>query len=233
MKTKITTQIQCFALALAGLFSLASTSHAVVLTFTDPASWEAAVASYSTEDFEDATVDDDFTFSSTTSPNGDLGLSAIEESTFTNNMLIDVTPFVSPGGGIGGDVIVSMRFLSHVSTVPDSVTVTLPAGLSAFAFDYNNYDTGGDGAVLSFAGTHGGIGPVFGTSTGFFGIVDTGPSATITSFTFTGDDAGGTGTSAFMSFDNVRYGVAIPEPSSLALLSVLGFVVFGSRRSKA
>ncbi|QDS98235.1 hypothetical protein [Adhaeretor mobilis] len=221
-------------LAIAVLASMAMPTSAAVLTFTDLPSWQAAVASSSLEDFEGATADDDFTFTAITSPNGDLGLSAVEESTFTINAFIDVADglgnYESIGAGINGSAIVSMRFLSHTSTPPDSVTVTLPAGLSAFAFDYNNYDTQGDGAELSFAGTNGATGPVFSTGTGFYGVVDTGVGATISSFTLTGHDAGGAGTSAFMSFDDVRYGTAIPEPTSLALLSLFGLTVLGTRR---
>ena len=221
-------------LSMIGTFLLMTTSSssAAVLTFTDLASWQAAVVSSTLEDFEGATADDDFTFAATTSPNGDLGLSAVEESSFSNNALIDVAPLISSGGGIHGNVVVSMRFLSHISNPKDSVTVTLPSGLSAFAFDYNNYDSGGDGAVLSFAGTNGGTGPVFSTSTGFYGVVDTGAGATISSFTLTGDDAGGTGTSAFMSFDDVRYGVAVPEPTSIAMLGMFGVALLGMRRQK-
>lgn len=230
-KTKWNRANALFAFASVALMVVPSS--AAVLTFTDLPSWQAAVASSTLEDFEGATSDDDFTFAATTSPNGDLGLSAVEESTFSNNALIDVSPLVSTGGDINGNVIVSMRFLSHVSDPKDSVTVTLPAGLSAFAFDYNNYDNQGDGAVLSFAGTNGATGPVFSTGTGFYGVVDTGAGANITSFTFTGDDAGGTGTSAFMSFDDVRYGVAIPEPASFVLLGVAGIAAFGLRRKNS
>jgi hypothetical protein len=146
-------------------------------------------------------------------------------------MLIDKSPYLSTGSGINGSVMVSMRFLSHTSTPPDSVTVTLPVGMSAFAFQYDNYDTQGDGAELSFAGTNGATGPVFSPSTGFYGVVDTAPGATITSFTFTGHNAMGSGTSAFMSFDDVRYGEAIPEPASILLLvGAVGMSLLGKCR---
>lgn len=220
-------------LAMVGVALMTIPSSAAIVTFTDLVSWQSAVSSSALEDFEGATADDDFTFTPTISPNGDLGISAVEEDIYTNNMLIDVTPLMSSGGGINGDVIVSMRYLSHTSNPADSVTVTLPAGMSAFAFEYNNYDSGGDGAELSFAGTNGGTGPVFSTSTGFYGVVDTDAGATISSFTFTGHDAGGTGTSAFMSFDDVRYGVAVPEPASIALLGAFGVAVLSMRRRGA
>ena len=150
----------------------AAPASATVLTYTDLASWQAAVASSSVEDFEGATADTDFTFTPTSSPNGDLVLSAVEESTFTNNMLIDVVPLITSNGEINGDAVLSMRYLSHVSDPADSVTVTLPAGMSAFGFEWKNYDSQADSAEIRIAGTNGQAGPVFTPGTGFYGVVE-------------------------------------------------------------
>ena len=221
----------------------AERSLAEVLTFTDLASWQAAVASSSLEDFEGATADDDFTFTPTTSPNGDLGLSAVEESTFVNNMLIDVGAdggFVSSGATFpgSGDAVVSLRFLDK-DPVADEVTVTFPAGVSAFGFDYNIYDNQGDSVDVQFAGTNSGSLGTFSPippnpstpSVGFIGVVDTGVGASIESFKISANTSLGTGSSVFTSFDNIRYGSAIPEPTAL-LLAAMGLLAAGrSNRS--
>ena len=199
------------ALFMAGSLLLAVPASSDVLTFTNLADWQNALAGAATlEDFESAIADDDFTGSTTNSPNSELQLSSVEESSFTNNALIDTLPFLSADGQINGNVFVSMRFLQNDSTPPDSVTVSFPAPLSisAFAFEYQNYDNQGDGASLGFTGTNGQIVVAFDSTTSFFGVVDTEIGATITSFTFTGDPAVGAGTSAFNSFDDVRYGTA-------------------------
>ena len=214
-----------------------SPAAADLLTFTDQASWEAALAGPATvETFEGATSDVLFGLSSnaTTSPNGDLALSA--NANFNDNASIDVSPYISSGAGINGNVVINMRFLDkgNGSNAQETLTVGLPSGISAFAFEYNNYDTQGDGTFLSFAGTHGGVVAAFdSTVDGFFGVVDTGAGATITSFSFTGDPAIGTGVSAFNSFDDVRYGAAaIPEPVSCLVPSVALFGVCLRRRRR-
>jgi len=193
------------AIAIASLMT--TPSSAVIQTFTDLASWQAAVAAPTfLEDFEGQVTDDFFGTGTATSPNGQLQLSA--NANFNDNAIIDVSPFVSTGADINGNVVVNMRFLDGGAGAnpQETVTVGLLPGISAFAFEYNNYDTAGDGTFLSFAGTNGGTVPAFdSTSNGFFGVVDTGVGATIDSFSFTGDPAVGTGFSAFNSFDDVRY----------------------------
>ena len=220
-----------------------ATTQADVLTFTDPVAWEAALSTASTlEDFEGASSDVTFglAYQPTTSPNGDLGLRA--NANFSTNAYIDVFPYASNGAGINGNVVVNMRFLDQGNSTnsQETVDVFLPVGISAFSFLYNNYDNGGDGTFLSFQGTNGGIVPEFDSSVaGFFGVVDTGEDATISYFSFTGDPATGTGTSAFNSFDDVRYGVAttssgetvqIPEPHAGLLASALAIVASSSRK---
>ncbi|TWT90293.1 hypothetical protein Mal64_06780 [Pseudobythopirellula maris] len=195
--------------ALAWIAMMEQTARAEVQTFTDLASWQAAVADVTfLEDFEGATVDDYFGLAgnATTSPNGFLGLSA--NANFGDNAVVDVSPYVSSGADINGDVVVNMRFLDagHGANAQETVTVSLPPGVEAFAFEYNNYDSAGDGAFLSFEGTNGQIvGSFDSTVNGFFGVLDTDPNAVISSFSFTGDPTVGTGFSAFNSFDDVRY----------------------------
>ncbi|WP_197525401.1 PEP-CTERM sorting domain-containing protein [Pseudobythopirellula maris] len=193
------------------------------MTYTDLNDWLNAVSgTASLEDFEGATEDVYFGLAgnATTSPNGSLGLSA--NANFDDNASIDVSPYVSSGADINGDVVVNMRFLDggHGSNAQETVTVALPAGVVAFAFEYNNYDSGDDGAFLSFEGTNGQIVGAFdSTVDGFFGVLDTDPGAVISSFSFTGDPAVGTGVSAFNSFDDVRYSV-VPEPTTSVLLGL-------------
>lgn len=201
---------------MAALVTLSATpASAVIQTYTDLASWQAAVGSTTLlEDFEAQTEDVFFGTGTATSPNGQLELSA--NANFSDNAVIDVDPFVSTGAGINGDVVVNMRFLDGGAGAnpQETVTVNLLPGINAFAFEYNNYDTAGDGTFLSFEGTNAGTVAAFdSTVNGFFGVVDTDPGATISSFSFTGDPAVGTGFSAFNSFDDVRY----DEPDLLTL----------------
>lgn len=217
-------------------------THAEILTFTNQGTWEAALNAPSIlEDFEGASNDVLFglAYQPTESPNGDLGLRA--NANFANNASIDVLPYLSAGAGIGGNTVVNMRFLDQGNSTnsQETVDVFLPTGISAFAFQYNNYDNGGDGTFLSFSGTNGQEVTAFDSAAvSFFGVVDTEPGATILSFSFTGDPTTGTGTSAFNSFDNVRYGVAsaaivaarhVPEPSGAALAFVLGIGILSVR----
>ena len=211
-----------------------SPSHAEILIFTDEASWLAAVGGTpSLEDFESATSDIDFSQAPAASPNGELGLSAVEESTFTNNMLVDTLDdggYVSSGAAFvpGSEAVLSMRFLDK-SPAPDEMIISFPAGISAVAFDYNIYDNQGDSVDISFIGTNGGplgtfspIPPNPSTpNVGFLGIVDTGIGASISSITVAANPDLGTGSSVFASVDNVQYGVAIPEPSTALMLSMV------------
>ena len=104
-----------------------------------------------------------------------------------------------------------MRYIDggHGANPQETVTVNLPPGVHAFAFEYLNYDLASDATFLSFEGTNGQVVTAFDPGTQgtqqFFGVVDTDPNATITSFAFTGDPNTGTGYSAFNSFDDVRY----------------------------
>ncbi len=226
------------ALIVAGLFALPH-AQADIVTYTNQAAWEAALDGAATlEDFEGQLTDGLFGLASsaTVSPNGDLALSA--NANFDDNAAIDVDPYISAGAGINGRVVVNMRFLDNGSgaNAQETVTVGLPSGLSAFAFEYNNYDSQGDGTFLSFTGTNGGTVAAFdSTSGGFFGVVDTDVGASILTFAFTGDPNVGTGLSAFNSFDDVRYGNAlssVPEPASALLLlpAMVGLLVSRRRR---
>ncbi|QDS98238.1 PEP-CTERM sorting domain-containing protein [Adhaeretor mobilis] len=204
-RNRTNSRVALLAVAIAMLMT--TPSSAVIQTFTDLASWQAAISGPTfLEDFEGQVEDDFFGTGSATSPNGQLQLSA--NANFNDNAIIDVSPFVSTGADINGNVVVNMRFLDGGAGAnpQETVTVGLLPGISAFAFEFNNYDSAGDGSFLSFEGTNGGTVPAFdSTVNGFFGVVDTGVGATIDSFSFTGDPAVGTGFSAFNSFDDVRY----------------------------
>lgn len=230
--------------AIVGVVLMTMPSNAAILTFTDLASWQAAVSSSTLEDFEDAGSSDSLfglAYLPRTSPNGDLGLFA--NANLHDQASIDASPFISSGAGINGNVVVNMRLIDNGkgTNSQETVIVTLPAGISAFAFEYNNYDFQGDGTFLSFAGTNGQTVAAFNSGVdGFFGVIDTGSGVSISSFSFTGDPAVGSGDSAFNSFDDVRYGVAapplavgeaaVPEPASIALLGTFCIAVLSLRR---
>ncbi|QDS98234.1 PEP-CTERM sorting domain-containing protein [Adhaeretor mobilis] len=242
-KTIIRKSVPAALLAIAGVALLAMPSYAAIETFTDLAAWQGAVSSSTLEDFEGAPSDSLFglAYLPRTSPNGDLGLFA--NANLLDQASIDASPFLSSGAGINGNVVINMRSIDNGkgTNSQESVIVTLPAGITAFAFEYNNYDFQGDGTFLSFAGTNGQRVVDFDSSAdGFFGVIDTGSEASIASFSFTGDPATGIGNSAFGSFDDVRYGVAappipigvipVPEPASTLLLGAVGFAALHLRR---
>ena len=237
-------------LALPGVVSTSLPSQAEVLTFTNQAAWEAALTGQSSlEDFEGAGSDLLFglAYQPKTSPNGELVLHA--NANFATNASIDVAPFLSNGAGIHGDVVVNLRFLDQGNNTnsQETVVVTLPAGMSAFAFEYLNYDNQGDTTLLRFTGTNGqqvaSFNPGSQGNQQFFGVVDTTPGAEITSFAFSGDPSTGSGSSAFNSFDDVRYGVGleslagtderstiVPEPSTTWVLYGILLTAVGTRR---
>ena len=213
----ITSKRQIGLFTFVAAICVSSVATAEIQTFTDLASWQAAVGGIThLEDFEGQVSDDFFgtASNSTRSPNGILGLSA--NANFSDNAIIDVddvgdgSGYVSSGAVINGNAVVSLRFLDKGTGAnsQETVTVSLPPGVEAFAFEYKNYDNDDDGTFLSFEGTNGGIVTAFDSSnnfTGFFGVLDTDPGAEITSFSFTGDPNVGAGFSAFNSFDDVRY----------------------------
>ncbi len=243
MKSNLRTFVTVLSLASLFLVSLVLVpkAQAVLVTYTNQADWEAALSgTASLEDFEGQTSDTLFNANSffqngiALSPNQDLLLRSNARGHFTTS--IDVLPFSGPAGaGINGNVIVNMRDLDVYATgLREWVSVSLPLGISAFAFEYNNYDAQGDGTSLSYIGANGSapvVVPEFDSVDGFFGVVITG-GATFQSFTFTADTAAGS--NAFNSFDDVRYGVAaIPEPAAAWILGCVAVGLRSLRRKRS
>lgn len=190
---------------------LSSTAHSVTITtFTDSALWEAAVSSYSQEDFE-------MSPSVTASQAGDtFTLDDFEIVIDKNHGSIEID---SSGTGpiIGGTKSFFGDVHSVGGTEPQFQTLNFFNDISAFAADFAEGDA--DGITLHVLGQSL---PITFSGITFFGFISD------TAFSSVNITGGSTG-SGFYVMDNVKF---VPEPSALLLFS-LGLIGFGFIRKSA
>ena len=214
------------ALFSAALIFLTHSASAALVVFDDRTAFEAISTGLALEDFNSITSDTGFAFADLTV--GDLVLSSDGgASSFGEQALIDVAPYVAGGGGIDGTPMLNSRGLD----AGQSITITLPGAFSAFGFDFDNYDRSLEGLDVVIDGLIVATIPSQ-SDVGFLGFVGTmGGAFSEVRFVSNSTDSNSSG-GTFNGIDNVVWGdaIAVPEPSSLLLLG-LGFAALCMRRA--
>lgn len=202
---------------------LASHATAGFITYTDRATWEAAVGSFATQDFNSIVTDTNFGGSSIDF--GDIRLDGVTNG--GTEALIDLPLYqFSPGPA---DIDGTARVNAGGLDAGESINIIFSSLVSAAGFDTVNYDNSSTADFLQIFvnGVLLGDFPEFDDTTGFFGIVGT--DGMLVSEISVAHRAGNGGT--FNAFDNVSYAVPAPSPLILMGLGLLGLGL--SRRSKA
>jgi len=206
--------------AAAALVAVGSVRAAVITTYTDLATWQAAAgAPIILEDFADATL----------VPGLSLSLAGVGASI--------------SGGKISSSVAVFGLCINGGAGCPDTTVFHFATSTTAFSADWDLAPGGqGSGIFFSLALAGGGAqnvspgisNPTNGTFNGFFGFVSD------TSFTTIRLGSGSTGNGETFDLDNLRFrdtgggggGGTVPEPGTLALiaLAMLGLSAARIRR---
>jgi hypothetical protein len=195
-----------------------SPAWALVVTYTNRPAWEAAVGPRDFEEnFESFASDIDFSFSSTSAPNG-FSLSHSGSESFRNRIDVPPLEFADGNGTKGVSTFVG-------GGTGDEVTITPDLDLIGFGFEVSSAASG-EGASVTAVGP-GGMSQTTVSLTGgindFFGFQATGGDR-IVSIQLMG--LGGSGEGFYM--DNMA-GVFIPEPSTFVLLGMALAAVAGYR----
>ena len=232
-------RIALLLVAVASLIAFPKSSSAGLVTFTDQASFNIAIASLSQSAFVnfDSTAPGDMTSSFLV---GGIGFHGTTENSpgapgAPVALPLSVNAGTTASGpnylGTGGD-----DFNGASSSIGDMVTISIPSTSRAIGLNIIT-DTPPD--ILSFGrlaagGANVDISSGIGTALSgnfksyFVGIVGQFPADI-----FSTASVGFTGGGSFFRIDNVGvYAVAVPEPSSMMLVAVIGLVGIARRRAR-
>lgn len=215
-----------FTLSLLALFVVApiQSSFGDFTTFTDRSAWEAAAGTLDfLEDFEGFTADEDFSFGSTSSPNGfTVGHSGNEN--FRN--LIDVPPLDFNDGNGTASISAFVEFGGK-----DTITITPDDFLTAFGFE-TSQAAESEGVLASFFDQNGNVlaSVILGNGIDDFVGVTASNGMLIggVEFIALNDFPGGAGEG--FRLDNFG-GAVVPEPSTIFVLATCSLAMARRRRA--
>ena len=194
------------------LTAMSGQAAAAFILYSDRATFQSAIGGATTlETFN--SIGSDTEFHSADLTVGDLTLSsnAGVNPTFLNDeALVNVAPFGPGSGGIDGTPLVDALGLDG----GEYIDIALASAATAFGFDYENYDSGGDALDVIIDGM---LVTTLGATTGFIGIISDMGSFDLVRFLSNSTDSAPNGT--FNAIDNVEFN-AVPEPGTLVLLGV-------------
>ncbi len=220
------------ALAAAGMAFLAGgPASATVISYTDRASFEAALASPTTFDFNSQTLNLHVDVTGGT----DFGAFTISDTGSGSDIYIRD----STSGSASSGIVDGTKFVRYNENSAGAVemTVTFDSAVRGFGFDYNNADTNDDftltvdGFSASFPGVL-----ASGTS-GFFGLVSSEPSIAGLTFDFYDSPTAGSGVLGVDNFTwsarlNSTTSVPLPGTLPLFLSGLAGLGLLGWRRRR-
>lgn len=205
----------------------ANIAGAALIVYTDRVSWEGAIGSFSTEDFESAPL------GQLSAGTTDLGLVDFTFDTGPSNLGPAIV-----GPSVSNSVNGSRQLDGHIFTLNQGGGGTTTPSYHEFDFgalvfgwgaDFRNTLTGDD-----LIATTAGIDTLFsdhltGIGNGFLGVIS---DTAFSSFRLTTADASGFSLAEFFWMDDLSFSTSIPEPTSLALL-IAGLAGLGCLRRRA
>ncbi|MEM8779788.1 MAG: PEP-CTERM sorting domain-containing protein [Cyanobacteria bacterium P01_G01_bin.49] len=200
---------------LVGMVAEANKASAFTI-FTDRASWEAEVSSFTTETFNsftsDTSVTEETVFSGFSITSNEGTVSGATRA----DLLVDVPSFAyNPGtADIDSSARLNIGGLSNTRTI----NLDFDSSINAFGFDTVNYDIDDDRLEVLINGTDIlGLFPELRDGTGFIGVVSSDDIDFAQLRVLSGDGV------TFNALDNVSIGpAAVPEPTSVIGLLALG-----------
>jgi hypothetical protein len=208
---------------LAVAFLSATSSHAAIVTYTDFASWSAAVSGVTTVAFPDPPNPYYYFYGTGTASVTYSGV------IFSTSAAISDGSFYNLGSGwTHGEVVLSSQ--GQITGLPNILT-SLPGDVTGFALNYGTFDgsnvtftlSNGDSVVLASTGTGSYAVP------DFLGVTDDTPFHSVLA----------TSPDRVLDLNNVSYGstgvTGVPEPAAWLLLTtgLAGLLGYGRRRARS
>ena len=210
-------------LAMAAAVACAATSAtAAPITYSDRATFQAAAGVTTLETFNSIAADTEFHSADLLVGSLTLSSNAGINPVFNNDeALVNVSPFGPGSAGIDGTALVDSLGLDG----GEFIEIALSGPVTAFGFDFENYDGSGDALQVVIDGNV--VTTLVGT--GFFGFID--GAAPFSSVVFRSLSQDGAENGTFTALDNVEFSSSVPEPATL-LLSGAGIGVAAYRRRR-
>lgn len=211
-------------IAMAAVVCAATSATAAPITYSDRATFQAAAGATTLETFNSVAADTEFHSADLLVGSLTLSSNAGINPTFNNDeALVNVFPYGPGSGGIDGTALVDGLGLD----ADEFIAITLPGLVTAFGFDFENYDGSGDALQVVINGNI--VTTLVGN--GFFGFID--GAAPFNSVVFRSISQDGAENGTFTALDNVEYS-SVPEPATLILFSAgIGAAAYRRRKRQS